>query len=160
MQIYTSYFYQIRFFPKNYIPISTAKWDPKWFHNGQGDDYIFKDKRGVYNGLRCNIFPLTPEEEAEITICNPECMQDYHNCKFLKTYRQHLENIDFQKFINELQLLINKINEIEKFQEEPIIVFIVYETPNNICSERGPLLEWLNSHGVAAKELDYPIEIK
>lgn len=36
MKIYTSYFYQIRFFKPNMIPLSTAKYDPSWFHKGLG----------------------------------------------------------------------------------------------------------------------------
>ena len=41
MNIYISYFYNIRFFPKNLIPISTAMWDPKWYHNFKSDDTVF-----------------------------------------------------------------------------------------------------------------------
>ena len=42
------------------IPVSTAMWDPKWFHDFTGDeDYIFKDKRGIYNGIRASIFLMT-----------------------------------------------------------------------------------------------------
>ena len=36
MKIMTSYFYAIRFFKPNMIPISTAKWDPKWYHQNKG----------------------------------------------------------------------------------------------------------------------------
>lgn len=32
MKILISYFYQIRFFKPNMIPLSTAAFDPKWFH--------------------------------------------------------------------------------------------------------------------------------
>ena len=39
MKIYTSYFYQIRFFKPNMIPLSTAKYDPSWFHKGLGWKY-------------------------------------------------------------------------------------------------------------------------
>lgn len=33
MKFYTSYFYKLRFFTPNMLPFSTAKWDPKWYHN-------------------------------------------------------------------------------------------------------------------------------
>ena len=56
MKIMTSYFYQIRFMKQNYIPLSTAIWDPKWFHQNKGQDFQFKDKNGVWNGLRAEIF--------------------------------------------------------------------------------------------------------
>ena len=56
MEIYTSYFYQVRFMKPYHIPLSTAVWDPKWFHANRGQDYHFKDKNGVYNGLRAPVF--------------------------------------------------------------------------------------------------------
>ena len=43
----TSYFYQIRNFKPNMIPLSTALWDPKWFHKNKGHSFQFKDKNGV-----------------------------------------------------------------------------------------------------------------
>ena len=52
MKLAISYFYQIRNFPKNYIPMSTCLSDPAWYHNNQGENYIYKDKRGILNGLR------------------------------------------------------------------------------------------------------------
>ena len=33
-----------------------------------------------------------------------------------------------------------------------IIVLIVYEAPNNKCSERGPLQIWFNENGVKLEE--------
>ena len=51
MKIRTSYFYQIRNFKKNMIPVSTAMSDPLWYRPEQGQEYFF-DKRGIVNGLR------------------------------------------------------------------------------------------------------------
>ena len=63
MKVATSYFYQIRFFKPNMIPVSTAMWDPKWFHNFKNQYHVFKDRNGVYNGLR---YPaLSPKGECE-----------------------------------------------------------------------------------------------
>jgi hypothetical protein len=45
-----------------------------------------------------------------------------------------------------------------KIKEEPIAVLMVYEAPNNPCSERYSLLKYFNSHGIECKELDYPIQ--
>ena len=61
MKIYISYFYQIRNFPKTLIPLSTAHWDPKWYH--QKNNKVFLDKRGVLNGLR--IDELSPGKECD-----------------------------------------------------------------------------------------------
>lgn len=43
MKLCTSYFYRIRFFRPDIVPFSTAKWDPKWYHNFQGQANIFLD---------------------------------------------------------------------------------------------------------------------
>lgn len=60
MEIYTSYFYKVRFFKPNMIPISTAFSDPSWFHNFKGHNYQFIDKNGVINGLRADVFAPGP----------------------------------------------------------------------------------------------------
>ena len=52
MKIRISYFYQIRNFKPNMIPMSTAISDPSWFHDWKDSSYIFTDKRGILNGLR------------------------------------------------------------------------------------------------------------
>ena len=36
------------------IPVSTAAWDPAWFHINGEKDSVYKDKNGIYNGLRFN----------------------------------------------------------------------------------------------------------
>ena len=46
----------------------------------------------------------------------------------------------------------------ENLKEEPIAVLIVYEAPNNPCSERGALIGYFQRHGVDCKELEYPIQ--
>lgn len=158
MKIRTSYFYQIRNFKKNMIPISTAIYDPKWYHAFTGDYYyLFKDKRGILNGLR-----IESVIEQGRNSCNgpdkcPCEKKDYEHCSFLKNYRKNLENIDFNQMYNDMILLAKKYKEKEKIEEEIVLVLIVYETPNNSCSERQPLIDYFNSHGIECKELDYPI---
>lgn len=39
MKIYTSYFYMVRFMKPYMIPLSTAKFDPAWFHKELGHKY-------------------------------------------------------------------------------------------------------------------------
>lgn len=151
MKIYTSYFYQIRNFSKNMIPVSTAKWDPAYFHDFTGDyNYIFKDKRGIYNGIRAEIFLMPDDYQCE---CGPSCLNhNPQNCNFLKDYKAHLDTLDFQYVLNELERIGNKVQELESFKEEPIIVLIVYETPGNPCSERSPLQKWFQENGIQVKE--------
>ena len=53
-KVYITYFYNIRFFKDNMIPVSTAVWDPKWFHNNGSNTDIFVDDNDIYNGIRCS----------------------------------------------------------------------------------------------------------
>lgn len=57
----------------------------------------------------------------------------------------------------DIEDLANRYAIANKIEEEIIIVLIVYETPTNSCSERKPLQDFFNTHGVECKELDYPI---
>lgn len=133
------------------IPVSTAKWDPAWFHDFTGDyNYIFKDKRGIYNGIRAEIFLMPDDYQCE---CGPSCLNhNPQNCNFLKDYKAHLDTLDFQYVLNELKRIGNKVQELEGFEEEPIIVLIVYEIPSNPCSERSPLQKWFQENGTQVKE--------
>ena len=147
MKIYTSYFYQIRNFKQNMIPISTALSDPEWFKTPIGKEYYI-DKRGIICGLRYE--PLIvqkygthycPCEEKEIL---------KGDCPTMQEYRQLLETIDFDKMIKAFEFCLNKLH-------KDTIVLIVYEAPNNLCSERIALQEYFCSRGYECKELIYPI---
>ena len=158
MKIRTSYFYQIRNFKRNMIPISTAVWDPQWYHNFTGDySHLFYDRRNILNGLRLeSIIEQGKHSNHGPEICPCE-NKDYNTCSFLSNYRKNLENIDFKKMIVDMQNFANKYKEKEKIKDEIILVLIVYETPNNPCSERKPLQDYFTSHGWECKELEYPI---
>jgi len=75
----------------------------------------------------------------------------------LHQYRENLEKIDFDKMMADIEDLANRYAIANKIEEEIIIVLIVYETPTNPCSERKPLQDFFNAHGIECKELDYPI---
>lgn len=144
MKISISYFYQIRFFKPNMIPVGTAIWPPKWFtKNGQ----IYKDKNGVYNGITCA--DLQPGKSCE-GLC--PCEDKPAQCAFLTTYRKQLDEIDFSAFWKWCESLCKYVQEKEKFAEEPEIVLIVFETPTNPCSERQPLIKWFADNGYELKE--------
>ena len=158
MRLAVSYFYQIRNFKENMIPVSTAMWDPSWYHDNKGPTHIFIDKRGIINGLR--ILPLHPGEECE-GLCRgrQSCAAlGPENCAFLKAYRQQLEKIDLEKLLKDMNNLAEAYREERQLKEEPIIVLIVYEAPNNPCSERRVLIEYFNSKGINCQELEYPIQ--
>ena len=129
------------------IPISTAVWDPKWFHNFQGHEIIFKDKNNVLNGIR---YPdLSP---ANIAPCCPCENKDPTTCQFIKDYAEYLDTLDFDKVYSDLTFIGNKGKEILKFDEEPEICLMVYEKPDNPCSERKSLIEYFNKHGIPITE--------
>lgn len=147
MKIYTSYFYQIRNFTPNMIPISTAISDPAWYRPPVGKEYYI-DKRGIVCGLRYE--PLIVQKRGTkeclglhqqcpfyIEGCQCECMQEY--------YQLLCSLVDKEKTLKAFEYCLNKFN-------ADTIVLIVYETPKNLCSERFALQEFFN-----CKELEYPI---
>ena len=121
MKIYTSYFYQIRFFKPHQIPISTAVWDPKWFHEFKDQDHIFVDKNGVVNGIRLEY--LNPKR------CNaggcPCKIKDPSTCWFIKSYKKGLERWNFNDIYGMLSGTAEYMQNLLGFQEEPEIILIV-----------------------------------
>lgn len=154
MQIFTSYFYQVRFMKPHMIPLSTACFDPKWYYDFKKQGYVWKDKNGVYNGLRAPVFAPGPACEG---LCSghENCItRNPHNCLFLNTYRYQLDQLDYNNIIERCENLANKIKETEGFEEEPIVILLVHEAPQNECSERRVIQEWFASHGKIVKEWD------
>lgn len=151
MKLYTSYFYQIRFFTPNMIPLSTAWIDPKWFYAFQKQGYVHKDKNGVYNGLRAE--PLHPDETCDGLCHGPEgCDQEPSYCRFLQRYRRQLDKLDCAEIVARAERLARKIQDKEGFTEEPVIVFIFHEAPNNPCSERWVVQQWFHANGYTISE--------
>ena len=149
MKFYTSYFYNIRFMKPYQLPFSTAVWDPKWFHDNKSYSYIWKDGNGVYNGLRAEL--INPRN----CNCIECCPCDKHNpesCDFLRSYREGLDKLDFQAVLNYFKAASDYIQQEEGFKEEPEIMLIVYEVPNNPCSERRVLQEYFKAHGIEVSE--------
>ena len=152
-KIYTSYFYQIRNFKQNMIPISTAMYDPFWYRPPEGQEYYI-DKKGIICGLRYE--PLIVQRYGakqclgNITICPYVLQNKNYICETMQEYRQLLDIVDFDKMIKAFEYCLNKFN-------KDTIVLMVYEAPNNLCSERRYLQEYFNFHGIECKELEYPI---
>lgn len=152
MEIYTSYFYQVRFMKPYMIPLSTAVWDPKWFHQNKGQDFVWKDKNNVYNGLRASVFAPGPLCE---NLCRGPETCDTHDptkCLFLKTYRYQLDQLDFNDVIARCERMGNYIKSLENFSEEPVIILLVHEAKTNPCSERSVIQEWFAAHGKEVTE--------
>lgn len=149
MTIYTSYFYQVRFFPPNLIPLSTAMWDPKWFHDNKGQDYQFKDKRGVINGIRADIFAPGADLSG---YCGPSCGMEPKNCDFLLRYRIQLNQLDFSEVMQRFEDLRRKILQREPSFEDVNFALLLHEAPTKLCSERGPIQAWFAAHGHPIQE--------
>ena len=145
MIIKISYFYQLRFFKPYQIPVSTALIDPKWY---RGKPH--KDKNGVYNGIRCEM--LHADIDFDGASCGKNCKDDPTTCTFMTAYRSQLEQTDFNSVLDWLGQVANNVKRIEGFEEEPEIILMVYETPDNPCSERQPLIDWFKKHGVNLEE--------
>lgn len=147
LKIYTSYFYMVRFMKPYMIPLSTAKYAPAWFHQGKGQNFQWKDKNGVWNGLRAPEF--APGEICE-GLCHGPDDCDRHDpelCLFLKAYRYQLDQLDYDDIIKRCKRIANHVKAHEQFEEEPIVVLLVHEAKDNPCSERKPIQDWFASHG-------------
>lgn len=141
MKLYTSYWGQVRNFPKNLVGLNTTVWPPRWRPFG-------KDKNGV---LVIDCFPLKPGAECA-GLCNGKCEPKHPNdCKFLQTYFNQLRYIEFDHFMYQLQKLHDDICAGENL-EDVDFAFIVFETPANPCSERWPIQQWLKENGVEIEE--------
>ena len=154
IKILTSYFYQIRFFKPYYIPLSTAVYDPKWYHQNRGPLYQFEDKNGVINGIR--IQPFIPDRRCE-GLCSgsEDCVtKDPRSCNFLKQYYNQLNELDFNEIMRRFQNLSEDIKQLKSLDKEPIFVLIFHETPTNPCSERWMVQKWFMNNGYQIKEFD------
>lgn len=147
MKIYISYFYKIRFFPDNLIPVSTACYDPFWYNN---NGEVFYDKRNVINGLRIEC--LNPSKISKEHVCSKDCDKNYKKCNFLKEYSKYLDSLNFNKVYRKLEKLSNFVKSTRNDNKDIDICLMVYETPSNPCSERQPLIEYFKKNGIEITE--------
>lgn len=144
---YISYFYNVRNLKPNQIPFSTALWDPKWYHDGKGKNYVFKDKRDVINGLRLE--ELSPWEASGC----PCCDRDPTECSFLIEYKDELWTLEFDAVIDHIETTIERL---QLPYDEYDAVLLVYETPDNPCSERATIKDFFLEHGIELEEFKTP----
>lgn len=137
------------------VPISTAIWDPKWFHDFKGQDHYFFDRRGIINGIRAERLAPGPQLNG---MCNGSsgnaigCSHNPNSCLFLRGYREQLSKVGVD-YISDMQ----KLCSVFVKDAEPIAVLLVHESPTNLCSERIAIQEWIRSHGFECSELAYLI---
>lgn len=154
MKFYTSYFYQIRNFTPNMIPLSTACGDPKWYHADRDKNFVYFDNNRVVNGLRAEM--LHPDKTCA-GLCEGAfaCPYTPDVCAFLQAYKYQLDRVDFMDFIERCRQVADSVRECNHFEGEPIIVLMVHEAYGNPCSERRTIQNWMTSHGIACPELPY-----
>ena len=145
MEYYISTFYNTRYFQPHQIGISTAVWQPKYWKYEQ-------NKNGAVMGI-CEPL-LSPAKLSEDVICQRDCSHknEIPSCPFLISYRKYLETVDFKKLIAEFKRVANEVKKINNYQQEPEIVLLVYESVNNPCSERQPLIDYFAKNGIILKE--------
>lgn len=151
MQIYTSYFYMVRFMRPFEVPCSTAVWDPKWFHDFKGAGYVFLDKRGVLNGIRATMF--APGDTCQ-TLCHgcDSCITTPDCCAFLARYAEQLDRLDFDSFMKHMEETSLIFQEQLKLDRPVDFVLLLHEAPDNKCSERVPIQRWFQRHGYPITE--------
>lgn len=139
MQWQITTFHNLRHLDPRIVPFSTAVWDPKWFVNAEGT--LHQDKRGVWYGLRYE--SLVPGELCHNLCFGPEtCGATPNECAFLAQYEKQLNRLNFERCIQEMELMARIV-----CPEAIGVALLVYEKPDNPCSERWPLLRWFAAHG-------------
>ena len=134
IKIYTSYFYKIRYFTPNIIPVSTCLSDPEWYRPPEGKEFYI-DKRGVVCGLRYE--PLIVQREGT-HICPCEERDAAPACPTMIEYEHLLYSlVDKERTLKAFEYCCNKFN-------ADTIALIVYEAPKNLCSERFALQKFFN----------------
>lgn len=141
-----TYYYNIKYLKPNQLPLSTSMWPPKFFLTtfGKNNDIHF-DKRDIILGLKERLF--VPQQQCEC----PCKEKDYQNCLFLKTYYEQLSKINFENYIYCKELLIANLSIVVGHDIDEIVL-LVYEKPDNPCSERTILKKWFKEHGVELNE--------
>lgn len=147
-----SYFARIRKMKPNEIPVSTAMWDPKWFHQPGRPKSVYLDKRNVINGLR--VEPFVPHHNVQCP--GPrDCLWSPDKCTASMYYWNQLSELKYGDIINRFADLEMRLRErFPHLAEYPELtfVFIVYEKPDNECSERFAIRRWFESKGFSLPE--------
>lgn len=127
--------------------------DPYYFHKGYDKSFFYKDKNGVYNGLRAEPFVSKPDPDIEC-LGHLKCKLNPESCGPAQSYWKQLTSLDFNEIYKRFENLAERIKTYEGFDEEPIMVLIVHEAPDNQCSERWAIKRWFKENGYNLEEFD------
>ena len=133
----------VRHFKANQIGISTAVWKPKYWTYRQ-------NKQGSVTGIEEKL--LSPYYVEQY--CSKECQfkKELPCCPFLTAYRKYLDTVDFNYLMTEFKRIAEDVKKINNYEGEPEIILLVYEIPDNPCSERQPLIDYFASYGIELEE--------
>lgn len=171
MKIYISYFYKVRFMKSNLLPVSTAKWDPIWYHNPPNMRIYdcmgktvrnygqYLDKNNVLNGTRIEnlVFPEERWNNLDKDQCSPTCqlkdtMDSKHWCPFMKSYLDYLTGLNFDDMIFLLKTYVENYKYQYNVKGNVDVVLLVHEPSDCKCAERPVLKKWFKEHGITLHE--------
>ena len=155
MQYFLTYFQRIRnITDDSCIFIDTSIWAPKWLDPSNGKKQFINNNNQVI-GIKEDSFLMTEDEIPDEMCSGKPCpyIGKHPHCQFLEAYWSHLQKIDFDGYlIPELARIAEDVRKITHYKGEPKIVLLVHEKPDNLCSERGPLIRLFAEHGITLKE--------
>ncbi len=150
MKIGISYYYHIRFFKSNQIPVATTLSTPPWYRK---NNKAYLDKRGIVNGIRCVDF--VPGKDCNGLCKGPEpdkrvCDGDPAKCEFLQEYRKQLGKLKIEDVMNKFEKIAAAAGQVVGHNiVDPEIVLIVYEAfDKNPCSEANSIIDYFKSNGI------------
>lgn len=161
MNIYISYFNNVRNFNKYLIPVSTAMYDTKWFHTKEKKNFI--DKNDVINGIKCRPLIFHQKLWTELMSTNEECCKDCsfykdvektgHYCSFMKKYYNQLSLLDIDTIISWFKLIVETVSKLwHEDKSKFSIVLLVHEKYDKVCAERPVLVKWFKQHNINVEE--------
>ena len=142
-----TYYYNVRFMKQNQLPLSTAMWPPKFFSENSKKNEAHLNDKSVILGLTIHQFVPQLQEECPCDI------KDYLHCSFLEKYYEQLSKLDFNEVIANYESIADKLSDIISAKIDEIVL-LVYEKPDNMCSERTALKKWFKEHCIELKEME------
>lgn len=148
-----SYYNQIRNISgASNVLIGTSYSWPKWL--GLTKEQPYKIQNEILLGITADEFLMTEDECPEEMCQGKPCKYSYKfpECQFLVSYWQHLKSLDFDKLLLELNRIAEDVRKITHYDGEPTIILMVYESPDNLCSERASIIRLFKEHDIELTE--------
>ena len=100
---------------------------------------------------------LSPFSLDSADICKNTCpyKRSLPECPFRVKYTEYLDTVDFDSLLSNFKRIQMKASTILQLSSQPEIVLLVYEKPDNMCSERDALRNYFNKNGFELPELEF-----